>query len=179
MLIVFLFVFLLGCIIAATFSINALVNTLRYGLPYVTTPGWAIEWIEKNIFLSKNDTVYELGCGDARVISALAKERLSTQFIGIEVQWWPFLLGKWRTRNQKNVRIVYGDIFQHDLSPATVVYGFFITNFMSKLTKKLEKDLQPDAKVISFGFRLPDWTPVQEVNNPNKPNGSKVLVYRR
>lgn len=179
MLLAFLLIFLLGCIIAVIFSINALINTLKHGLPYVSTPDWAIEWLAKNLVLSKNDTVYELGCGDARVLAGLAYQHPSTQFIGIEIQWWPFILGKFRTRKLPNVRLIYGDLFKQDVSPATVVYGFFITGFMPKLATKLKENLRPGTKIYSYGFRLPAWTTVQEVQYPDTPAGSRLLLYRR
>lgn len=179
MVLVFLLLFLLGSIIAVVFSINALINTLRFGLPFVTTPDWAIAWLEKNLALGENDTVYELGCGDARVLASLAKQHSSTQFIGIEVQWWPYLLGKWRTRRHTNVRLICGDMFKQDLSPATVVYGFFITGFMPKLADKLHTNLRPGTKIFSYGFRLPDLKTDQEIINPEKPSGSRILIYHR
>ncbi len=179
MLLPFLFVFLLACIIAVIFSLNALINTLRFGLPFVSTPDWAIDWLTDNLQLTSNDTVYELGCGDARVVAVLARQHPTAQFIGLEIQWWPLLLAWWRTRNQKNIHLIHGDIFRCDLSPATVIYGFFMTGFMPKLASKLKDNLRPGTKVISYGFSFPGWSADQEIINPKKPTGSRVLVYRR
>jgi hypothetical protein len=178
-LIAFLLVFLLGCIIAVFFSFNALYNTLKHGLPFVSTPRWAINWLRDNLELNENDIVYELGCGSALMLAALAKKHPTTKFVGIEVQWWPYTLAKWRARNCRNVQIIYGDIFHHDLAAATVVYGFFITGFMPKLADKLTNSLHPGTKVISYGFSLPGWKTIEEIPNPKKPTGSRILVYRR
>ncbi len=179
MLLAFLLLFLVGTIIAVIFSINALINTLRFGLPYVSTPHWAVDWLTGNLNLKSSDLVYELGCGDARVLAALARKYPATKFIGIEIQWWPYLLAKWRTREQRNVQLARGDIFQCDLFPATVVYGFFITGFMPKLAAKLSANLRPGTGVYSYGFRLPSWTTSEEIANPKKPSGSRILAYRR
>lgn len=179
MLVVFLFVFLLGCIIAVIFSVNALYNTLKHGLPFVSSPGWAINWLRDNLELNEHDVVYELGCGSALMLVALAKKHPTTKFVGIEVQWWPYVLAKCRTRHCRNVRLIYGDMFHLDLSAATVVYGFFITEFMPRLAKKLTENLRPKTKIISYGFPLPDWTTIEEVINPKKPTGSRMLIYQR
>lgn len=179
MLLAFLFLFLFGCIIAVVFSVNALYNTLKHGLPFVSTPRWAINWLCDNLELNGRDVVYELGCGSALMLEALAKKHPTTKFVGIEIQWWPYVLATWRTRQYHNVQIINGNIFRRDLSAATIVYGFFITGFMSKLADKLTDNLSPGTRVISYGFSLPSWNAVEEITNPKKPHGSRILIYRR
>ncbi len=179
MLLAFLFVFLAAGTIACLFSLNALYTTLKTGLPYVSTPDWAIEWLRKNVQLNAQDVVYEWGCGDARVLSAIAASHPSTSFIGIEIQWWPYLWAKWRTRNQSNVQIIRGDFLKADMSTATLVYGFFITVMMPRVAERLSAVLQDGARVISFGFALPGWTPTEEIPNPKKAKGSKIRIYKK
>ena len=89
------------------------------------------------------------------------------------------MLARWKTRNQKNVRIILGDFLAMDLSVATVVYGFFITVMMPKVAEKLAADLKTGSKVISFGFALPGWQPIQEIQNPDKAQGSKIKIYKK
>lgn len=179
MLLAFLLVFLLGCIIAVVLSFNALFNTLRYGLPFVSTPRWAVTWLTDNLQLTSTDVVYELGCGSAPVLAALAKKFPSTTFIGIEIQWWPLLLAKWRTRNLKNVTIRSGNFLTTDLSSATVIYGFFITVIMPRVALLLEQKLQSGVTVVSFGFELPGWTSTQEIPNPKTGKGSRIRLYKK
>lgn len=177
--VIFLLIFLAGCIVATIFSINALINTLRHGLPFVSTPNWAVYWLRDNLQLTDHDVVYELGCGDARVLEKLARQHPKTQFIGIEVQWWPLLLAHWRTRKLPNVKIVGDDLFRNSLADATLVYGFFISGFMEKLEQKLRHDLKPGTRVLSFGFAMPGWTSDQEIKNPQGGRGSAIRFYRR
>ena len=179
MLIAFLFIFLAAAAISCVFSVNALYTTLKTGLPYVSTPNWAIDWLRDNLKLGEHDVVYELGCGDARVLSALAKANPAAKFIGIEIQWWPYLWAKWWTRNQPNVTIIRGDFLKIDLSRATLVYGFFITVMMPKVAQRLRDVLHDGAQVISFGFALPGWAPTTEIPNPRKSKGSKIRIYNK
>lgn len=179
LIISFLLLFLLGCCIAVVLSVNALYHTLRQGLPFVSTPTWAITWLHDSLELTAHDVVYELGCGRAIVIASLAKKFPHTTFIGIEIQWWPFILAKIRTHRYSNVRIIRGNIFRHDLSSATLVYGFFISGFMARLAEKLRHDLKPNTQIISFGFPLPNWTQQQEISNPKTSRGSKIRIYLR
>lgn len=179
MLLAFLFVFLAAGIISCIFSLNALYTTLKTGLPYVSTPDWAIDWLKKNIHLGSNDIVYELGCGDARVLSSIATANPEAKFVGIEIQWWPYFWAKWRTRHQSNVTIIRGDFLKTELTNATLVYGFFITVMMPKVAERLQTVLQNGVKVISFGFALPGWTPIEEIPNPKKSKGSKIRIYKK
>ncbi len=176
MILPFLFLFLAGTIVATIFSLNALVNTLRFGLPYVTTPHWAIDWLVHYLELKSTDIVCELGCGDARVLAALARKHPGVKFIGLEIQWWPFLLAKWRTRNLKNATIRLQNFLTADLSGVTIFYGFFITVIMPKVADKLAKHLQHGAQLISFGFALPGHTSTKEISSPTG-RGSKIRFY--
>lgn len=177
MLLSFLLIFLLGCIIAVIFSLNALINTLHYGLPFVSTPVWAIDWLRDNLSLTEKDVVVELGCGSAPVLATLGKKFPTTKFIGIEIQWWPLLLAKWRTRHLSNVTIKSGNFLKEDLSSATMIYGFFITAMMPKVAELLECELRNGVRVISFGFALPGWTSTQEIANPKTGKGSRIRCY--
>jgi len=177
-ILIFLLILLLGTLIAAVFSINALIQTLHTGLPYVTTPPWAIDWMVQNLMVREHDVVVELGCGDARVLVALARRFPRARFLGIEIQWWPYLFAKWRTRKLRNIKIARGDLYRYDLSPAHLVYGFYITKFMDRLEVKLKGELLPGTKVISYGFKFSHWQPIQEIPNP-RGEGSTLLIYER
>ena len=59
MLLAFLLIFLFGCIVAVIFSFNALYNTLKHGLPFVSSPRWAINWLRDHLDLTAHDAVYE------------------------------------------------------------------------------------------------------------------------
>lgn len=177
-IIIGLLILLVATLIALVFSVNALWNTLKFGLPYVSTPKWAVRWLAEQWPLNNQDRVYELGCGDARVIAALARRHPEAQFIGIEIQWWPWLLAKLRTWRQKNVQIMHGDFLKTNLNDATLIYGFFITVMMPKVAMKLEESLRQGTPVISFGFAIPGWQAQQEIPRPDGQRGSKIRIYR-
>lgn len=123
------------------------------------------------------DLFYEIGCGDARVIAALAKKFSQTKFVGIEIQWWPYLLAKWRARNIKNLQIIRADVFKTDLSAATIIFGFYITSFAPKIATYLRETARPGIPIISFGFPLPGLELEKDIPPPAK-KGSHLLLYR-
>lgn len=177
-ILIILMIILAASLVATIFAVNALFATIKTGLPFVSTPDWAIDWLQNNLQLSEQDVVYELGCGDARVLVALAKKYPATQFIGIELQWWPYLLAQQRARRQPNVSIQHGDFLKIDLSSATVAYGFYITVMAPRIAEKLKRDLHSGARAISYGFTLPGLTQVEAIPNPKQPRGSKIRIYR-
>lgn len=177
-LLIFLITLLVAVTLAVLFAINGLWQTLRTGLPFVTTPPWAIDWLTANLQLKSNDRFYELGCGDARVIAGLAKKFPDARFTGIEIQWWPYLLARWRTRKFTNVQILHGDVFRQQLGVATVVYGFYITKFAPKIADKLRQELRPGTRVFSFGFPLAGWAEQTRIAPPHGIRGSTLLQYQ-
>jgi hypothetical protein len=176
---VLLITILLAATIAAVFVTNSFYQTIRTGLPYVASSRWVIDWLTANLKLGSQDVFYELGCGDGRVVTAIGQKFTATKCIGIEIQWWPYLLARWRTRKLSNVTIIHGDIFKQNIGDATVVYGYYISGFAKWLADLLRSQLKPDTKVISYGFHFPDWPVTQEIPNPKSTRGSKLLIYQR
>lgn len=179
MVFIFLGTILLLASLAMLFALNALFNTLRFGLPFVKTPRWAVTWMLQHLQLKPNDVWYELGCGDAYVLAALARKFPQTKFVGWEIQWWPYVLARWRVRNLANVTIHLGNFLLADISSATVVYGFFITSLMAQIATKLSEELRPGAQVISFGFDLPSWHQTQDISDPAGAHKSKLRFYKK
>ena len=175
---VILITVLLVATIAAIFVTNSFYQTIRTGLPYVASSHWVINWLTDNLKLVDQDVFYELGCGDGRVVTAIGRKFTATKCTGIEIQWWPYLLARWRSRNLPNVTIIHGDIFKQNIGDASVVYGYYISGFAKWLADHLRAQLKPGATVISYGFHFPDWPVAQEIPNPKSTRSSKLLIYK-
>ncbi|MEM1643748.1 MAG: SAM-dependent methyltransferase, partial [Desulfurococcaceae archaeon] len=68
------------------------------------------------------------------------------------------------------IRIIHGDMFEADISEATIVTMFLLTSVNEKLRPKLERELRAGARVVSHEFRIPGWSPkaivdVRDENN--------------
>ena len=174
-LLIFLFFFLAVVLVAAVLMSNALYTTLRYGLPYVSSPDWTIAALSEKLHLGAQDVFVELGCGDARVLAGLAKHFPEAKYIGYEIQWWPFLLAKWRCRNLKNISIQHQNFLSVDLSSATIIYGYFISSMMPKVAELL-KHQAGQHTLISLGYELPGFTASEVTPNP-RGHGSSLRWY--
>lgn len=175
--VVVLIIILLGVIVGLVFAVNALWNFFRFKVPFVATPHWVIGWLVENLHPREGSIVYDLGCGDARVLAALKRRFPSIQAIGYEHSWWPYLLAKVQT-HRSGIEIRRTDFYSADLRDANVVFCFLITSVMPRVEALLRSSLKPGAVVYSYGFRFPNWRPSEEIANPRRPHGSRLLVYR-
>ncbi len=174
---IFLFVVLIAALIALVFAVNTLISVFRYLVPYVSTSDWAIQWLVNNLKLTDDAVVYDLGCGDARVLKAIKARYPSIKAIGYEKAWWPLLLAKWRNR-KSGVEVRNADFYKADLKDADFVFCFLIQAVMTDVENLLRRELGPEARVYSYGFRFPTLRRVDEIINPQRPQGSRLLVYR-
>lgn len=105
--------------------------------------------------------VYDLGCGDGRLVVAAGEA--GTQAVGFEISLIPYFFAKWRAKKSpagKNCQIKFKDFWKKDLSDADVVYFFLMPKIFAKMKAKLEKELKPGAKVIIYTWPMEGWTPL-------------------
>jgi len=111
-----------------------------------------------------DDLVYDLGCGDGRIIVTAAR-RYGARAVGIELDplrflWCQMLITFLGLRGR--IRIVYGDFFKQDLSAASVVTCYLLTVTNKKLEGKFKSELRPDTRVVSNYFIFPSLQLVSE-----------------
>lgn len=140
---------------------------------FVPTSRPAVLAMLKLAGVGKMDVVYDLGCGDGRIVIAAAKE-LGARAVGIELD--PVLLDRAR-RDAKaagvesRVRFEQKDLFQADLRGATVVMLYLLESINVKLRPKLLKELRPGARVVSNTFAMGDWKPDRQITVAGSKGG--------
>ena len=132
---------------------------------FVPTPEEVVEAMLRLADVDKNDVVYDLGSGDGRIPIAAAR-RFGARAVGIDLD--PKLVAE-ATRNAQDagvgdrVRFIEGDIFEADISPATVVTLYLLTSINERLRPKLLNELRPGTRIVSHQFRMGDWQPDREI----------------
>ena len=132
---------------------------------FVPTPDEVVEAMLRLADVGANDVVYDLGSGDGR-IPITAARRFGARGVGIDLD--PELVAQ-ATRSAQaagvadRVRFVEGDIFESDISPATVVTLYLLTSINERLRPKLQKELRPGTRIVSHQFRMGDWEPERDV----------------
>ena len=110
------------------------------------------------------DVVYDLGSGDGR-IPIIAAQKYGARAVGIELD--PRLVElSWRIANEAEVahrvKFIVGDLFEADLSQATVVTTYLSGSIMKLLEPRL-RSLTPGTRIVSHQFRMPRWEPDKRI----------------
>jgi ribosomal protein L11 methylase PrmA len=142
---------------------------------YVPTPEAVVEAMLQVANVTKNDIVYDLGCGDGRIPVTAAK-KYGARGVGIDID--PQRIKEANANVEKNgvgdrVKIVQGDLFEQDLSQATVVTLYLLPSLNVKLMPKLMKELKPGTRIVSHAFDMGDWKPEKELD----VEGRKVYFW--
>jgi len=131
---------------------------------YVPTRQTVVDSMLKVANVKAGDVVYDLGCGDGRIVVTAAK--LGARGIGIDID--PKRVAEANENVKKNnvgdrVQILNQDLFTTDLSEATVVTLYLLPNLNLKLRPVLWK-LKPGTRIVSHDFSMGDWKPEQTLN---------------
>jgi ubiquinone/menaquinone biosynthesis C-methylase UbiE len=145
-------------------------------VPFVPTTEKAVEAMLKLADVKNTDVVYDLGCGDGRIVIAAAR-RFGARGVGIDID--PVLIREAK-RNAKNagveslVRFEENDLFRANIHDASVVTLFLLTNINLRLRPKLLRDLRPGTRVVSNTFGMGDWQAVKQVTVENSTPDSYI-----
>ena len=131
--------------------------TRLVGGPWVPSSMQVIHRMLDIAEVGPDDTVYDLGCGDGRVLITAARF-YHTHAVGIEIDplrylWCQFLITVLGLR--KRVQIIFGDLFKKDLSEADVIVCYLMPDALTKLEKKLKTELKPGTRIVSNKFSFP------------------------
>jgi SAM-dependent methyltransferase len=143
----------------------SLVWTNVKGAPWVPTSRQVIRTMLEMAELKPGELLFDLGCGDGRVLVTAARE-FGAQAVGVEVDPSRYL---WSALTVffggvgKQVRLVRADLFTVDLSRADVVFTFLLQDTNDRLKDKLRKELRPGTRIVSNIFSFSGF-PLEAVN---------------
>lgn len=129
--------------------------------------------------LKPGETFYDLGCGNGRLV-VYAAENFPVKAIGLELAIPLYLICAIRKffRRNKNLHFKLKNLFSEYLSDADVVYIFGMPDKLkTKLKEKLEIELKPGARVITYAFPFTDWAPVK-IDKPTE-NDISIYLYKK
>lgn len=173
---------LLLVILFLLYVLGPLVN----GVPFVSVPQKILPKTEEVFGINNSSIVYDLGCGDARVLLYLAKKNSKAKYIGIENNQLAVILAKigawfYRRKNHCQIVILNQNFFKKDLSLATHIFLYLYPEIMDKLLPKLEKELKPGAIVVSATFKFTNKRYEKKVILEEKEKNNlvkKIYVYK-
>ena len=116
--------------------------------------------------VTKDDVVYDLGCGDGRIVITAAK-RFGAHGVGIDID--PQRI-KEATLNARQAGVLgqvnfkNEDLFEAEIGEATTVTLYLWPWVNLKLKPKLLRELKPGTRIVSHSHDMGDWKPEKEIN---------------
>ena len=131
---------------------------------FVPTPAEVVTAMLKLANVTPKDVVYDLGCGDGMIVTAAAKE-FDAHAVGIDIN--PVRVKEANERVQKagvtdKVKILNEDLFEANISQATVITLYLLQTLNQKLIPKLNKELKPGTRIVSQTFSMGDDYPPEK-----------------
>jgi SAM-dependent methyltransferase len=138
-------------------------------VPYVPTPQAVVDRMIQLGNVDAKDVVYDLGCGDGRLVITAAQK--GARGMGVDLN--PERIAEANANAKKagvtnRVQFKVANLFETDVSPASVVTLYLLPDINLKLRPQLWSQLKVGTRVVSHAFDRGDWAPEQTVIVDNK-----------
>ena len=132
-----------------------------YDVPFVPTPPEVVDEMLSMANIQAGDLLYDLGCGDGRIVIAAAK-RFGIKAVGIDID--PVRIAESNENAVKagvtdRARFIERNLFEADFKDATVVTMYLLTSVNLRLRPKLLAELRPGTRLVSHTFDMGEWRP--------------------
>jgi len=136
-------------------------NQKKPEVPFVPTPDEVVTEMLKMAQVGEDDVLYDLGCGDGRIVITAAK-KFGCRGTGIDID--PERIKESRENAIKagvsnRVKFIQMDLFEAEFSEATVVTLYLLSDVNLRLRPKLLRELRPGTRVVSHEFSMGKWEP--------------------
>jgi predicted RNA methylase len=148
---------------------------------YVPTPDDVVDRMCKMAKVTKDDVVYDLGCGDGRIVIAAVAKYGAKHGVGIDLDPERVKDSKENAKKHKltsqQIEFRQGNVLRiDDLSKATVVMLYMGDDINLRLRPILQKTLKPGSRIVSHRFTMGDWKP-DKTETVNSTAGYECLVH--
>jgi SAM-dependent methyltransferase len=149
--------------------------------PYVPTPHDVVERMLDLAGVAREDVVYDLGCGDGRLVITAAK-KYGARGVGVDID--PERIAESRANAKAEgvddlVTFKLQDALETDVSEATVVTLYLLSSSNMKLRPILTRQLRPGARIVSHAFGMGDWEPEKVVDYKDSNGSTRRLSLWR
>jgi len=135
--------------------------SVKLDVPYISTPQPVVDAMLSMAGVGRNDVVYDLGCGDGRIVISAAS-KFGARGVGIDLDPRRIEEANAAARSagvSERVRFVVQDLFKTDFSEASVLALYLFPELNAKLLPKIRTELRPGSRVVSYQFGIGDWIP--------------------
>jgi protein-L-isoaspartate O-methyltransferase len=151
--------------------------------PYYPTPESVVEKMLQLGGLKAGEKMFDLGSGDGRIV-IMAAQKFHADATGIEMDkdLYRQSMDKIQSlRLQKTARIINGDIFKQDYSPADLVTVYLLPGSNDKIRPILEKQVKKGARIVSHDFEFTGWKAekVENIDDDGEGRSHTLYLYRK
>lgn len=136
-----------------------MINSLA---PFVPSRHEVVKRMLEVAHVGSDDVVFDLGCGDGRILIMAVNDFGAKKAIGYEMRRDLYQ----RTLNEiikqdltDKISVINGDLLEADLTKATVITLYLTTSGNERLRPKMEKEIQNKTHIVSHDFRIIKWFP--------------------
>jgi ubiquinone/menaquinone biosynthesis C-methylase UbiE len=164
--------------ILIAFGQQSSLDDFRHNLaPKVGSPEHAVDKMLEVANLKPGEVIYDLGCGDGRILIAAAS-KYKAKGVGIEISDHLARTAAEQVKKaglQGQVKIIHGDFMKTDLSDANVVTLYLATAANDMLRPNLERYLKPATRVVSYDYPIPGWKPIETSETEGRSNAVHTI----
>lgn len=140
-------------------------------IPFVPSNRKTVREMIKAANIKKGDNVYDLGCGDARIIIEAAKHG-TNKAIGYELAPLAYILGFIKIIGTKSkAKILFKDFFKANIQDADIIFCYLTPEPLEKLLPKIQKECKKGTRIISNTFKIKNLKPIKKIDKP------KLYIY--
>jgi ubiquinone/menaquinone biosynthesis C-methylase UbiE len=144
--------------------------------PYVGTPYPVVDAMLRLAKVKKSDVVYDLGCGDGRILVEAAKT-YGAHGVGVDINPERIQEANELARREGVSQLLsfrVGDLYDVNLQGATLVTLYLLPDVNLRLRPKLQRQLRPGARIVSHSFAMGDWKP----NKTETSEGDTIFLWK-
>jgi SAM-dependent methyltransferase len=166
-------------VLVVAFLAGSAVSAVSQSLaPFVPTPPDVVDRMLAMAGAGPGDVVYDLGCGDGRIVIAAA-QKFGARGVGLDID--PALIARAQASAKAagvtdRVTFRVQDVMKADLSDATVVTLYLLAASNAKLRPILNAQLRPGARIVAHNYPIGDWEP-QSIENFTDSAGTRRTLY--
>ncbi len=152
--------------------------------PYVPTPTAVVAKMLEMAGVGSDDVVYDIGCGDGRMVIAAAREH-GARGVGIDIDAGFIEMSRDNAEREgvgKRTRFICMDATKARFTEATVIAVYLLPESLELLRPLFERDLQPGARIVSHNYRIAGWEDKllsQETLQDENGLDHRIFLYRR
>lgn len=146
--------------------------------PFVATPPDVVDRMLRLAQVGPADVVYDLGCGDGRIVIAAA-QRFGARGVGVDIDPERIAEAEANARRagvESRVSFRVQDATETNVSEATVVTLYLVSALNVRLRPTLSRQLRPGARIVSHNFPMGDWEP-DVVETFTSADGASRTLY--